>query len=41
MEDQGLVENGENDYRLVEQSQEDGDLSPRVLKSLKSARKEK
>ncbi|KAG5620558.1 hypothetical protein H5410_005776 [Solanum commersonii] len=40
-EKQGLIEKGENEIRAGEQLQDDGDLSPRVLKSLKSAKKGK
>lgn len=38
--EQGLIENGDVDSSLVE-SNEDEDLSPRILKSIKSARKGK
>ncbi|KAH0642110.1 hypothetical protein KY290_033710 [Solanum tuberosum] len=38
--EQGLIENGDVDSSLVE-SHEDGDLFARILKSIKSAKKEK
>ncbi|KAG5591238.1 hypothetical protein H5410_041752 [Solanum commersonii] len=41
IEKQGLIEKGENEIRVGEQLQDDGDLSPRLLKSLKSAKKGK
>ncbi|KAH0642316.1 hypothetical protein KY290_033914 [Solanum tuberosum] len=41
IEKQGLIEKGENEIRAGEQLQNDGDLSSRVLKSLKFAKKGK